>query len=137
MNKFKIFLAVQVAMFNTSTTYSYTSAWYHAGSKKKYVTFKVQACHDAHVALFDQFMLDIAYEIVIGGSGNSLSAIRRTRLLDNKVQVKSDSKATLNSLTGQSRRLVCFRFSVYNLFHIFLYRSYLFAAVTWVKYELW
>lgn len=70
----------------TSNSYTYNNYRYRVGAKT-YVTFHVRACNDAHVALFDEYMLDIAYEIVIGGSVNTISAIRRTRQQDNKVQV--------------------------------------------------
>ena len=90
--------ALEVSIFNcnavlaityelyTSNIYTYNKYWYRVGAKT-YVAFKVKACNDAHVALFDEYMLDLAYEIVLGGSGNTISAIRRTRLQENKVQV--------------------------------------------------
>lgn len=75
-----------VYQMHTTTQYSYSSYWYRVGTKT-YLQFKVKACNDAHVALFDEYLLEQAYEIVIGGSANTLSSIRRTRLQDNKVSV--------------------------------------------------
>jgi len=47
----------------------------------------VQACNDAHIGLFDNYLDQEAYEIVIGGGDNLRSYVRRSRLVENKVSV--------------------------------------------------
>lgn len=43
------------------------------------LAFKVKACQDAHVVLFDHYHTDYAYEIVIGSSKNNYTNIRTKR----------------------------------------------------------
>lgn len=54
------------------------------------VVFRVQACNDAHVVLFDKHQTNVAYEIVIGGSSNEWTYIRRAKLTENKASVCSE-----------------------------------------------
>ena len=56
-----------------------------------YVTFKVMSCKDAHILLSTavQDASITAYEIVIGGSENTISAIRRGSLGQNVVQAST------------------------------------------------
>ena len=59
-------------------------------------TFRVAACNDAHVALFDNHQTDVAYEVIIGGSGNAFTIIRRKRLQDNKAEVSGLKVSGIN-----------------------------------------
>jgi len=56
-----------------------------------YLTFKVMSCKDAHILLSPtaQDLSTNAYEIVIGGSENTISAIRRGSLGQNVVQAST------------------------------------------------
>ena len=56
-----------------------------------YLTFKVKSCNDAHILLSNavQDLSNNAYEIVIGGYENSLSAIRRGSLGANVVEAST------------------------------------------------
>src|SRR5688572_16793997 len=58
-----------------------------------YITFKVKSCKDAHILLSSavQDLSNNTYEIVIGGSENTISAIRRGSLGQNVVQESTPS----------------------------------------------
>ena len=47
-----------------------------------FATFLVQACSDAHIGLMERVGDTLAYEVVIGGSENTRTAIRRNRQTD-------------------------------------------------------
>jgi len=84
-----LFIA-RVFEFKTTTTYAYDQFYLHLANQSS-STFMVQTCNDAHVGLFDYFLAEKAYEIVIGGDGNKQSFIRRTRLQENQVAVRNSS----------------------------------------------
>ena len=67
-------------LFFTPDAYDYDSFSYRLQSQTA-VTFAVAACNDAHVALFDSRGTTDAYEVVIGGSSNMWTVIRRIRLV--------------------------------------------------------
>ena len=70
-----------VKEFLTPASYSYTN--YRAGiGGATWTTFLVRACNDAHFGLMENVGDTIAYEVIIGGSGNTRTAIRRNRQTD-------------------------------------------------------
>lgn len=75
-----------MAYFSTSDIYDYARYWRRVDDRTS-MSFKVAACHDAHVVLFNHHLTSVAYEIIIGGSGNQFTVIRRERLLENKAEV--------------------------------------------------
>jgi hypothetical protein len=87
-DSFSVYIARAIGLY-TSDQYSYNQHYFSIGTKTS-VKFQVQACNDAHVVLLDSYMRIEAYEIIIGGGGNTLSFLRRTRGVDNKVTVSSD-----------------------------------------------
>jgi len=81
-----VYNAAQEFQFYTPVYYNYNKVWYRAEGQSS-IMFQVQACSDAYVGLFDQYMIEMAYEIAIGETSNTMSSIRRTILLDTKNQV--------------------------------------------------
>lgn len=79
--------SARVFQLHTTDEYNYQQHYFRVGSQTS-VVFQVQACNDAHVGLFDNFMAQEAYEIVIGGSSNTFSFLRRARLTENKISVR-------------------------------------------------
>jgi hypothetical protein len=77
----------QEVQLSSGTQYSYASFWYRVGAQTS-LTFEVQACSNAFVGLFDQHMVEMAYEVSIGGDLNTMSSIRRARVLETKYEVK-------------------------------------------------
>lgn len=65
----------------TSITYSYDHLWSTADHRTS-LSFRVKACHDAHVALASTLAdtRQHAYEIVLGASGNQYTIIRNMTL---------------------------------------------------------
>jgi len=82
-------VSAEVYRLSTTTLYSYDQHSYRVNARETFLTFNVQACNDAHVALFDQFGTMEAYEVVLGGSSNTQSSIRNVRQQDNKVSVRT------------------------------------------------
>lgn len=80
------FFSARVFRLYTSDQYNYGQHYFRVGSQTS-ATFQVQACNDAHVGLFDNYLTQEAYEIVIGGGGNKYCFLRRARLIENKVSV--------------------------------------------------
>ena len=70
--------AAHVLRFTTPIYYTVDAARRTVVSKDN-LRFKVKACKDAHVILFESVGDVIAYEIVLGGSGNTVSGIRSGR----------------------------------------------------------
>ena len=70
----------------TEANYGYNYTWLLP--MYNYITFKVKSCKDAHILLSTAFqdLSSNAYEIVLGGSENTISAIRRGSLGQNVVQ---------------------------------------------------
>ena len=62
--------------FYTKNEYSYERVQFRVDGTF-WAPFKVQACNDAHIALFDHHKTDVAYEIVIGSSENQNTIIRK------------------------------------------------------------
>lgn len=85
-----MFFSARVMHFFTDTQYDYNRYRYNVGSDKTSATFQVKACNDAHIGLFDKQDTDTAYEIVIGGSSNKWSYIRRKRLVENKAWAETE-----------------------------------------------
>ena len=71
------FISVRSAVFTTPGDYKYEHAWYSSSTHTS-VVFKVEACAEAHVALSKYVGITSisAYEVVIGGYNNKLSAVR-------------------------------------------------------------
>jgi len=76
--------------FFTSNIYDY-GPYQLRLNDQTWATFKVQACNDAHIGLFDNYMTEEAYEFVLGGFTNTKSSIRRQRLLEDKVSVSNET----------------------------------------------
>ena len=65
--------------YHTEGVYNYDRATYVVASVTA-MKFKVQICKDAIVGLFSNMGENVAYEIVIGGSGNNITGIRKERV---------------------------------------------------------
>lgn len=72
------FFVVHTVDFYTDFKYDVTQSQYVVASRS-WLTFKVRACKDAHVMLFSNAMTSEAYEVVIGGSSNTVTGIRDQR----------------------------------------------------------
>lgn len=77
-----VFLGSYATVFYTPNAYSYhtVSRYGITCAGKSYVTFKVRACNDAHLALmtYDRDSGPL-YEIVIGGWGNGQCCLRKSK----------------------------------------------------------
>jgi hypothetical protein len=73
-------------VLHTIDGYNYDQHYYRVGSQTS-IKFEVQACNDAHVVMFDHYQGLAAYEIVIGGHGNTLSFLRNARFSSNILTV--------------------------------------------------
>ncbi len=74
--------------FFTPDQYSYETVIYRVFHTNG-ITFKVKACNDAHIALFDHYHTARAYEIVIGSNGNSVTRIKKKLIGSSEVQVET------------------------------------------------
>ena len=74
--------------FYTANEYIYNKIQFRVDGAY-WAPFKVRACNDAHIALFDHHLTDMAYEIVFGSSGNQWTVIRKQRLAYPKAQVSA------------------------------------------------
>lgn len=72
--------------FHTLDKYDYQQFTRNVDTETS-VSLAVAACNDAHLILFNHHLNEVAYEIVIGGSGNQFTIIRRQRLENNKAEV--------------------------------------------------
>lgn len=81
-----LLISARVAVLHTIDEYNYNQHYYRIGQQTS-ITFQVQACNDAHIVLFDHYQGLAAYEIVIGGHGNTLSFVRNARYSSNVVTV--------------------------------------------------
>lgn len=82
-------IAARLYWFFTSTTYEYNKYQYHI-SELTWIAFQVMTCNDAHIGLFDSYMMQdtYMYEVVLGGYTNTRSSIRRVRYGEDKVSVR-------------------------------------------------
>ncbi len=83
-------------MFSTSTLYNFYTVWMTQHEHTSFV-FKVKATNDAHIALSAVEAHNPAYEVVLGGSGNTRSMIRDARFNTDMVGVLLH--VVLNSFT--------------------------------------
>ena len=75
MNLCFSYFPAAITRLHTNALYTYDKFLYHVATKLSLI-FKVKAAHNAHVALFEHYHADKAYEFVIGMSGNNYTAIR-------------------------------------------------------------
>ncbi len=73
------FMPAMQYRFHTPDKYDYEQV-VSRSYKDKAMVFKVRACNDAHIALFDHYHTDLAYEIIFGGGSNTYTWIRKYRL---------------------------------------------------------
>ena len=71
-------VSVHVLEFYTPADYDLDLVGYVVASKTS-LLFQVQTCKDAHIILSSNIGETLAYEVVLGGSSNTVSGIRTTR----------------------------------------------------------
>ena len=74
-----LYPTARVMRYHTEAVYEYSRVTYMV-ARFTSMRFKVQTCKDAIVGLFSNMAEKTAYEIVIGGSNNNVTGIRRERL---------------------------------------------------------
>ena len=79
-------IAVHTLQFHTEMAYDLSRAQYVVASRSS-LTFKVRTCKDAHVMLFSNAAEMEAYEVVIGGSSNTITGIRARRQAVSKIHI--------------------------------------------------
>ena len=70
---------------DTGTSYDYSQFRYGV-NQRQFVQFRVRTCNDAHVGLFYEYGSgEKEYEIVFGGSGNTLTFFRNSTMVGSSV----------------------------------------------------
>ena len=81
LNRVYVFSSARQVSLTTAPKYDYDKIVYRVATITSFV-FKVRAKSDAHIVLWQHYHADKAYEIVIGMSSNTYTAIRKLVSVD-------------------------------------------------------